>query len=165
MEQPRKDIAPAASVARCAGDSLAIDALGAPHVFKAASAETGNSFCCMEARIPPGYGVPPHTHTREDEAFYVLAGEITFDSGDRPAPLRLGAGSFLFAPRGVAHSFRNEGRVDAHILVLCLPGAGMERMFIEMDAAGRRNGEAPAMDEVIAIAARAGVVIAAHATR
>jgi hypothetical protein len=36
-------------------------------------------------------------------------------------------------------------------------------MFIEMDAAGRRNGEAPAMDEVVAIAARAGVVIAAHA--
>jgi mannose-6-phosphate isomerase-like protein (cupin superfamily) len=165
MEQPRKDIAPAASVARCAGDSLAIDVLGAPHVFKAASAETGNSFCCTEARIPPGFGVPPHTHTREDEAFYVLAGEITFDSGDRPAPLRLGAGSFFFAPRGVAHSFRNDGKVEARILVLCLPAAGMERMFVEMDAAGRRSARTPAMDEVVAIAARAGVVIAAHETR
>jgi hypothetical protein len=29
-------------------------------------------------------------------------------------------------------------------------------MFIDMDAAGRRNGGAPAMDEIFAIAARAG---------
>jgi uncharacterized cupin superfamily protein len=27
-----------------------------------------------EAVVPPGAGAPPHTHTREDEAFYVLSG-------------------------------------------------------------------------------------------
>jgi quercetin dioxygenase-like cupin family protein len=36
------------------------------------------------ARFVPGSGVPPHTHTHEDEAFYVLAGEIILDSADRP---------------------------------------------------------------------------------
>jgi len=41
-----------------------------------------------------------------------------------------------------------------------MPGAGIERMFIDMDAAGRRNGGAPAMDEIFSIAARAGVMIA-----
>src|SRR5258707_5808666 len=45
-----------------------------------------------ELRFVPGSGVPPHTHAHEDEAFYVLAGEIILDSADRPAPLRLGAG-------------------------------------------------------------------------
>jgi mannose-6-phosphate isomerase-like protein (cupin superfamily) len=159
--QALTDIAATVSIARCAGDGLAINVLGAPYVFKAASTETGNSFCCIEGRIPPGSGVPPHTHTHEDEAFYVLAGEIILDSADRPAPLRLGAGSFFFGPRGRQHSFRNESTVEARILVLCLPGAGIEQMFMEMDAAGRRNAGAPAMDEALSIAARAGVMIAA----
>jgi mannose-6-phosphate isomerase-like protein (cupin superfamily) len=134
--------------------------LGAPYVLKATSAETGNSFCCIESTIPPGSGVPPHTHEHEDEAFYVLAGEIILESADRPAALRLGAGSFFFGPRGRLHSFRNEGSVEARMLVFCMPGAGMERMFTEIDAAGRRSGGAPSMDEIVSIAARAGVAIA-----
>lgn len=161
MDQALKETAPTASIARCASDGLAINVLGAPYVFKATSVETGNSFCCVEGRIPPGSGVPPHTHTREDEAFYVLAGEITLDSADLPAPLRLGPGSFFFGPRSRQHSFRNEGTIDARILVFCVPGAGIERMFIDMDAAASRNGGAPSMDEILSIANRAGVMIAA----
>jgi len=160
MNQALKNIAPVASIARHASDGVTINVLGAPYEFKAASAETGNSFCCIEGRIPAGSGVPPHTHTHEDEAFYVLAGEIIVDGADLPAPLRLGPGSFFFGPRGQQHSFRNEGAADARILVFCMPGAGIERMFIDMDAAGRRNGGAPAMDEIFSIAARAGVMIA-----
>jgi len=163
MDQALKNIAPTASIARCASDGLAINVLGAPYVFKATSIETDNGFCCIEGRIPPGSGVPPHTHTHEDEAFYVLAGEIILGSADLPAPLRLGPGSFFFGPRGRRHSFRNEGGVDARILVFCVPGAGIERMFIDMDAAGRRSGGAPSMDEIFSIAARAGVMIAAPA--
>jgi len=75
MNQALKNIAPVASIARHASDGVTINVLGAPYEFKAASAETGNSFCCIEGRIPAGSGVPPHTHTHEDEAFYVLAGK------------------------------------------------------------------------------------------
>ena len=165
MDQALKDIGPAVSIARGAGDGRVINVLGAPHVFKATSAETGNSFCCVEASIAPGSSVPPHTHTHEDEAFYVLAGEIILDTVDRPAPSRLGAGAFFFAPRGRQHSFRNEAEVEARILVFCLPGAGMERMFIDMDAAGCGNGGAPGTDEIVAITARAGVIIATPSKR
>jgi mannose-6-phosphate isomerase-like protein (cupin superfamily) len=161
MDRVVKERALSGSIARAANEGLAINVLGAPYVFKATSAETRNSFCCLEACVPAGSGVPPHTHTREDEAFYVLAREIIVDSADQAASLRLGAGSFFFGPRGQQHSFRNEGKAAARILVFCMPGAGIERMFIDMDAAARRGGGAPATDEILAIAARAGVTIAA----
>jgi mannose-6-phosphate isomerase-like protein (cupin superfamily) len=149
-----------ASVARAAGEGAALNVLGAPYVLKATSAETSNSFCCIECTIPAGSGVPPHTHEHEDEAFYVLAGEIILESADRPAAMRFGAGSFFFGPRGRQHSFRNESSVEARMLVFCVPGAGIERMFTDIDAAGRRSGGAPPMEEIFAIAARAGVAIA-----
>jgi len=49
------------------------------------------------------------------------------------------------------------------MLVLCMPGAGMERMFTEItkiDAAGRRHVGPPPVDEIAAIVARAGVTLA-----
>jgi hypothetical protein len=74
--------------------------------------------------------------------------------------MRFGAGSFFFGPRGRQHSFRNESSVEARMLVICAPGAGIERMFTDIDAAGRRSGGAPPLEEIFAIAARAGVAIA-----
>ena len=147
-------------VARAGGEGASLDVLGSPYLIKAHAAETGGAFCCIECTVPPGTGVPPHTHTHEDEAFYVLAGEIVVESADAAGPLRLGAGAFFFAPRGRRHAFRNEGASPARLLVLALPGAGLERMFREMDAAGRRSGGAPSMEEITAIAANAGVIIA-----
>jgi mannose-6-phosphate isomerase-like protein (cupin superfamily) len=154
------DSAVLASVARATGEGHALNVLGAPYIFKASSAETGNRFCCIECTVPPGSGVPPHTHTHEDEAFYLLAGEITLECADREAPLRLAPGSFFFGPRGRQHSFRNESGKDARMLVFCVPGEGMERMFTDMDAAARQGGAAPSIDEIVANAARYGVVIA-----
>jgi mannose-6-phosphate isomerase-like protein (cupin superfamily) len=160
MDQVVKETATHGSIARVAGEGPAINVLGSHYVFKARSAETDSGFCCIECIVPPGSGAPPHTHEREDEAFYVLSGEIVLDSADREAPLRLGAGSFFYGPRGRQHAFRNEGGVEARMLVFCMPGAGIERMFRDMDAAGRRGAGASAMEEILAIAARAGVTIA-----
>jgi len=164
MTDARKDLARLATVARARGEGPVIEVLGAPYVLKATSAETGDRFCLLEHDVPPGAGVPPHTHAHEDEAFYVLEGEVVIDSADRPAPLRLGPGSFFYSPRGLRHAFRNEASRPARMLVLCTPGAGIERMFREMDAVGRRHNGPPPMEEVIAIAARAGVAIAREPT-
>src|SRR5688572_38567 len=59
-----------------AGATLNI--LGTTHIYKATAAETGGSFSLWELVIPPGSGPPPHTHHREDEAFYVLSGVVMF---------------------------------------------------------------------------------------
>lgn len=160
MDRSTKDSATPVAIARAAGEGPALNILGSPYVFKATSAETGDRFCCIEHRVPPGSGVPAHTHTHEDEFFYVLAGEITFESADRPEPLQLAAGGFFFSPRGQQHAFRNASPVEARMLVCCMPGAGIERMFRELHAAGVRAGGAPSMDEIKAITARAGVTMA-----
>lgn len=160
MNQAPIGEAAAISIARGPDKGAVLDILGSPYIIKAHAAETGGAFCCIEHEVPRGSGVPPHTHTHEDEIFYVLTGEITFETADLAAPLRLGVGGFVFSPRGQRHTFRNEGPAEARLLVLVLPGAGLERMFQELDAAGRQNGGTPSLEEVTRIAARAGVIIA-----
>jgi uncharacterized cupin superfamily protein len=65
-----------------------------------------------------------HVHANEDEAWYVLEGELRFrlDARIASAP----AGTFVFVPRGTPQCFRNAGEQPARILVL-FPPAGMER--------------------------------------
>jgi mannose-6-phosphate isomerase-like protein (cupin superfamily) len=68
-------------------------------------AETGNTHFAFEAIEPPGGGPPLHIHTREDEFFLVLEGEITFYIDGRV--IRAGAGQSAFVPKGAAHCFKN----------------------------------------------------------
>lgn len=146
------------SFVRDQGEGTSLNVLGSPYVVKASAAETGDAFCCIECTIPPGAGVPPHTHTREHEAFYVLAGEIVVSSAHVREQTRLRAGAFFFTPRGCQHTFRNDSGEAARILVICTPGAGMEAMFTAFDAAGRTSEGPKLHAEFGAIAARAGVV-------
>ena len=69
-----------------AGSTLNV--LGVTHIYKATAAETGGSFSLWEAVFPPGAGAPPHIHAREDEAFYVLSGQLTIEFEGEPAPRR-----------------------------------------------------------------------------
>ncbi len=85
----------------------------------------GRSFV-FEAVIPPDMGPPPHIQTREEEAFYILEGEITFSIGSEAR--RVSAGSFVHVPRGVVHSFKNETSEPAKVLIWFSP-AGIEKMF------------------------------------
>ena len=39
--------------------------------------DTGEAYCLLDLKVAPGLGVPRHTHTREDEAYFVLSGELT----------------------------------------------------------------------------------------
>ena len=69
----------------------------------------GDAFTIIEAGIPPGEMIPPHTHTREDECTVVLEGELTFDVGGEivVAPV----GSYVRKPRNVPHALCNTGTV------------------------------------------------------
>src|SRR5215470_2829312 len=44
--------------------------------------DTGGAYCLLEVSLAPGIGVPRHTHTREDEVYFVLAGELEVAVGD-----------------------------------------------------------------------------------
>lgn len=59
----------------------------------------------------------PHVH-QHTEAFYVLDGELTFEVGAERETITIGAGGFVAAPPGVAHSFRTAGRHPARWLII-----------------------------------------------
>lgn len=90
---------------------------------------TGGAMMMAEQTAFPGGGPPPHTHSREDETFYIIEGVLTFTAAGRT--FTAGPGESVHIPRGVVHTFRNESAARARMLVICQP-AGIERMFLEI---------------------------------
>jgi quercetin dioxygenase-like cupin family protein len=106
-----------------------IAVVGDVYRFLATGAETDGRYATFEAVVPPGGGPPPHTHSREEESFYVLDGEITFTvNGERVVA---GPGTFTNMPVGSLHTFRNESATTARMLISVAP-AGLEQMFFEV---------------------------------
>jgi quercetin dioxygenase-like cupin family protein len=92
--------------------------------------ESAGTMSAYEFVIPPATAGPPlHFHRSWDEAFYVLEGEMTFliDGRTSAAP----AGSFVFIPQGVPHTFWNESAAPARQLTVFTP-AGIEAYFEEV---------------------------------
>jgi hypothetical protein len=50
----------------------------------AEATETAGQLSAVEAVIRKGMEPPPHTHTHEDEAFYIIAGTGPFRSAAKP---------------------------------------------------------------------------------
>ncbi len=90
--------------------------------------ETDGAFFMAEVSVPPGGGPGPHVHHREEETFYLLQGRLTIQAGGRT--LNASPGDFVHLPRGIVHSFKNTGSVDAKLLLVATP-AGLEKFFEE----------------------------------
>lgn len=122
--------------------------VGDVYRFLATGKETNGRYALWEALVPPGGGPPPHAHSREEEGFYVLDGEITFTvNGERVVA---GPGTFANMPVGTPHSFKNEGDRPARMLISVAP-AGLERMFFEVGvplAEGATAAPPPTRDEI-----------------
>ncbi len=97
--------------------------------LKASRHSTGGAASIFETSI--GAGPPLHVHDREDECFYVLAGELSVRCGGDA--FDAAAGSFVFLPRGRPHQFWAAGR-PARLLLIAVPG-GIENYFAEINAA------------------------------
>lgn len=82
---------------------------------------------CVITMAPNADGPESHVHADEDDAFYVLDGELTFllDEGDVAAP----AGTFVLVPPGVSHTFRNALDRPARVLNIHAP-AGFDRRLL-----------------------------------
>ena len=91
--------------------------------------QTGGAYAVAEDRSSPGFGPPPHVHAHEDEGFYVIEGEYVFGSED--GEVRAGPGTFVHAPKGRVHWWRNVGEGRGRHLEIFVP-AGLERMFEEI---------------------------------
>lgn len=106
--------------------------------FKATTESTGGAFTLIDEIAGPGRQSPPHIHHSEDEAFWIIEGEVTFTCGDEVHVA--GPGSFVFLPRDIQHNFRVTSEIPTRMLLWISP-AGLEGFFREM-------GEPGSIDEV-----------------
>jgi quercetin dioxygenase-like cupin family protein len=142
------------------GDSIAV--VGDVYRFLATSDDTEGKYAFWHAIVPPGGGPPPHVHSREEESFYLLEGEITFYVGDERRVAT--AGTFAAVPIGMLHRFKNESSDPASMLISVVP-AGLERMFMECGvpiARGSLAAPPPTNDDIeklLSIAPKYGVEI------
>jgi quercetin dioxygenase-like cupin family protein len=102
--------------------------MGALFTFLADGDDTEGRFALIETVGRQGLEVPPHTHEREDEAYYVVEGEMRFLVGGRS--FEVGPGDFVYLPRNIEHSWKIK-TPTAKTLVLIAP-AGLEAGFKEM---------------------------------
>lgn len=98
---------------------------GSLMTIKARAEDTGGALGLVEGSFYRGFGPPLHVHTREDEALYVLEGDIRIRQGQDE--FVAGPGTWIWGPRRVPHTFKVESE-SARALVIVTPG-GFERMF------------------------------------
>ena len=99
--------------------------------------ESAGDISVYEFTLPPrSPGSPPHTHTLEDEYFYVVEGELSALSGEDV--LTLAPGDFAALNRGTAHMFWN-GSEETTRLIMMTTGSSFEAF---LSGAGPRLAEA-----------------------
>jgi len=91
--------------------------------FLARTADTPRfNFSIIE--IVAGRELEAHVHDAEDDAFYILEGELTFILTD--GEVKAGPGAFVLVPPGAEHAFRNDGDSPVRMLNIHAPG-GFDR--------------------------------------
>ena len=131
---------------------------------KAEPEETGGAYCLMEHLLTPACNAPLHVHHDEEEAFFVLEGEIDFEIDG--VVVEATAGSFALAPRGLPHRFEVRSPTARMLVLTSSAGAtaGAARRFF---AAAGEPALAPVVPEpqepdparLTALAAEQGITI------
>ena len=125
---------------------------------KATAADTGGLLTIIEVTCAPGFEAPLHVHHREDEAFWVLDGDVTLYVGEQT--IEAGAGDYAFGPRDIPHRY-TVGEAGCRMLFICTPG-GFEGLVKEMSEPAPqrtlppRAEQPPDLDWVRAIANKYG---------
>jgi quercetin dioxygenase-like cupin family protein len=132
------------------GEGKTISVLGDRYTYKAIGRDTGGRYGLVEVTTPAGApGPPPHVHESEEEAIYVVEGELKVQIAERTLQAR--SGTFALVPRGTVHTFSNPTPRPAKVLVIVSP-AGFEKAFQEMSEVAPRSDEPPNMEELLSIA-------------
>jgi quercetin dioxygenase-like cupin family protein len=113
---------------------------GGVFTVKATAAETSGSLFMFEDTMAQGKTTPLHLHPEEEEAIYVLEGELLVHVDGTEHEVR--AGGLFVAPRGVPHAFLVTSKI-ARVLAILSPGkaeafyrGASEPATAETDASG-----------------------------
>ena len=124
------------------GEGRTIAVVGDVYRFLATGEDTNGKYALWEAIVPPGGGPPPHVHSREEEGFYILEGEITFTIDDERIVAT--AGMFANMPVGTPHSLQERKQPTGQDADLGRPGRAGEDVLRGRRAAGRGSHDRPA---------------------
>ena len=86
------------------GEGKSYWVVGDLYTILSSGEDTGGTYALIHALVPPGGGPPPHVHRREDEAFYILEGDLTFQAGGQTFAAT--AGAWVRLPKGSRHTFK-----------------------------------------------------------
>lgn len=141
-----------------------ISATGDLYAVLVSGAETAGAYAVLHATVPPGNGPPPHVHSREDESFYVLKGEVTVTADGTVT--RGGPGTLIHLPKGSVHFFKNNTAEAVEMLITVVP-SGFEKFMEEFGTilTDPNSGPLPVTDaeikRLIAAAPKYGIEIRA----
>jgi quercetin dioxygenase-like cupin family protein len=128
--------------------------LGGDIVLQLTGRETEGALLLALNNYPPGAGVPVHVHSREDEVFHILQGEVEITLGGQV--FTAGAGQSASLPRGIPHAWKAVGTEDVKFILVTTP-SGMEDMFRELSALPPGP---PDMPMIVSICRRYGIEFA-----
>jgi quercetin dioxygenase-like cupin family protein len=152
---------PVAPIALAPGEGESLWFLGVLATIKSSAETTAGRVAVIEHLAPHGAGSPLHVHRDEDEWFYVIEGQLTFWVGG--TVIEAPAGSFVYGPRGVAHTF-TVSSPEARFLLVAEP-AGFEGFMRALAEPARSLSLPPAasappdMGLMLATAAEYGIEI------
>jgi quercetin dioxygenase-like cupin family protein len=111
--------------------------------IKVTAAQTGGLLSIVEVTEPPNAAAPLHVHHREDEGFWILEGDVTFEVGDETFEAH--AGDFAFGPRDIPHRY-TVGDSGCRMLFIMTPG-GFENLVREQSVPAQARTLPPPPDE------------------
>lgn len=119
---------------------------GIDFTVKAGELGRGRRVAVIEYTNRAGEEPPDHTHSTEDEIFYVLEGAVTFRCGDETFEVH--DGGFAFLPRGIQHGYTIGGDRDARLLVVTSPAqedaiGGWGGFVADLEAEGEPRATPP----------------------
>jgi len=115
-----------------AGQGKKFNVLGHSITAILAKQNTGGNYYVFECITPPGLGIPPHVHDREDELIFVAEGEFGIMLGDKHFQAK--AGDEIFFPKHSPHAFQNIGSKAGKTIWTVVPGGNFEEFFDKLAA-------------------------------
>jgi quercetin dioxygenase-like cupin family protein len=108
-------------------------------IVHASGRQTGLACSISEHIWEPGDAGGFHTHLLEDEAFYVIEGEITVRMPDDDRVYTAGAGELIWHPRGRKHDYEVSATAPVRLLQILVPGTDLVPGFFAAIAEGAAN--------------------------
>jgi quercetin dioxygenase-like cupin family protein len=100
-----------------------------PNLFTmlATAEETRGAFSLTKVTLRKGFEPPRHVHSREEESYFILAGEIIYEAGEQRIHAK--TGDYVHLPRLIPHQFTLIS--DTVTLLLIITPGGFENMFVQ----------------------------------